>query len=620
AAELGREAIRVARPRSVLGIVRSRGPLSVVLRVADAENRLVRLGPESFALLERPQFMRLPPAARGGFGLRLLRLIDRRWDLLVFAVPPALALVLAATLALGSVVTDTRPSLVIVGLALSAMVYVAVFMCAQVVNESAWLRKAFVGPAADELAAESLPGFNWSMPLCHHAGPGDGTPLLRLASSRMEDLVRRQAGAAAQANGLEVGEGRVREVLVCLTRGVSTRAMRRVVAARMLLPYGADSRVALRRPLGPVTAYREPVKAGGGFFFIWIGGVAVIVAVLALFVASIEAQACGTSCDGRPATYLTALQWLAWRLVWQSTPGVTSATLPTQILGWLLSVVGLMTIAVTWASARFAINRHQGMLADFRALATDLPNTRVLLLTVTDTERDAVLRAVRPVTGQEPVRPFTGEVVTYDLGAIGPTTLGLAQCARPGAGGPGGAQSTATEAIRQWQPDLVIMVGICYGLREDWKSPQRLTDVIVATTIEDLDRRIEHEDHTELFGDRVSTRSAIVSRLRAASTDWDTARVWFGTLLSAQTLFDSRERRDQLKRDHSRALGGEMEGHGLYAAAADADVPWIVVKAISDWGVDRDRYYEPGAAAANAADFVTHAVALGAFDDLPRRR
>ncbi|WP_433728667.1 hypothetical protein ACQP2Y_15495 [Actinoplanes sp. CA-051413] len=63
-----------------------------------------------------------------------------------------------------------------------------------------------------------------------------------------------------------------------------------------------------------------------------------------------------------------------------------------------------------------------------------------------------------------------------------------------------------------------------------------------------------------------------------------------------------------------------MEGHGLYAAAADADVPWIVVKSISDWGVDRDKYYEPGTAAANAADFVTHAVALGAFDDLPRRR
>jgi nucleoside phosphorylase len=268
---------------------------------------------------------------------------------------------------------------------------------------------------------------------------------------------------------------------------------------------------------------------------------------------------------------------------------------------------------------RLAINRHKRMLAGFQALAADLPNTRVLLPTITDAERDAVLRAVRPVTGQEPERSFAGKV-TYDLGAIGPTTLGIAQCARQGAGGPGDAQSTATDAIRQWKPNLVIMVGICYGLREDWKPPQQLTDVIVATTIYDLDKRIEHDDHIEFFGDRVSTRSAIVSRLQAVSTDWHTAEVWLGLLLSVQTLIDSQERRNQMKKDHSRALRGEMEGHGLHAAAADADVPWIIVKAISDWGVDRDTYYEPDAAAANAADFVAHAVALGAFDDVPKRQ
>jgi hypothetical protein len=54
--------------------------------VAEAEGRLVRSGPDSLALLERPPFMRLPASARGGVGLRLLRLIDRRWDLLVFAL------------------------------------------------------------------------------------------------------------------------------------------------------------------------------------------------------------------------------------------------------------------------------------------------------------------------------------------------------------------------------------------------------------------------------------------------------------------------------------------------------------------------------------------------------
>jgi nucleoside phosphorylase len=413
----------------------------------------------------------------------------------------------------------------------------------------------------------------------------------------------------------------VREVLVCLTRGVTTDAMRRVVATRLKQPYGPDSRVALRRPLGPVTAYREPVKAGGGFFFVWLGGLAVVVAVLAVFVHTTERQACGgVACGERPSTYLTALQWLAWRLVWQSAPGITAATLPTQAFGWLLSIAGLMTVPVAWVSARLAIGRHRAMLADHTALAGDLANTRVLLLTVTDAERDAVLRTFPPIIGQQPERSYAGEVATYDLGAIGPTTFGLVQCARPGAGGPGGAQSTATGAIRQWRPDLVIMVGICYGLREDWQPPQRLADVLVATTVYDLDRRIEHDDRVELSGDRVSPTSAIVSRLQAASTDWRPAKVWFGLLLSSQTLIDSPARRDALKAEHSRALGGEMEAQGLYAAAADANTPWIVVKAISDWGVDRENQYRPDEAAANAAGFVAHAVALGAFDDWPWRR
>jgi nucleoside phosphorylase len=342
--------------------------------------------------------------------------------------------------------------------------------------------------------------------------------------------------------------------------------------------------------------------------------------VLAVFVASIERRACAGSCDGRPATYLAALQWLAWRLLWQNAPGITPGTGPALTFGWLLSLVGLMTVPVTWLSVRLAVDRHRGVLDDFEGWKSGLTDARVLLLTVTPAERDAVLRAVRQITGQEPQRPFTGQVVVYDLGAVGRTTLGLAQCARPGSGGPGGAQATATEAIRQWRPDLIIMVGICYGLRDDWTPPQRLADVIVATAIHDLDRRIEYDDRTELLGDRVSTRSAIVSRLQAASVDWPAAPVSFGLLLSAQALLDSPRRRDELKAQHSRALGGEMEAQGLYAAAADAGVPWIVVKAISDWGVDREEHYRADEAAANAAGFVAHAVAVGAFDDLPHRR
>ncbi|WP_305784508.1 phosphorylase family protein [Symbioplanes lichenis] len=545
AAEHGRQAVKVARPRSVLGLVRARGPLSLMLYVAAAEDRVVRLGPDSFALLERPLAAKLPAAVRGGPRLRLLRVLDRRSDLLFLAVPPVVALLVAAALAVVSRLRGERPSWAIVAFALAAMLWAGVFLTAQAVTESAWLRRTLGRRprAPDELAAESLPGWTWSMPLCHHTGPGDGRRLLHTAGFAMEDLVRREAAALAGQAGAELTSARVRKVLVCLTQGVTTEAMRRVVAETLHQPYGPDSRVALRRPPDRVERADTPVPAGGSFFLLWLAGLAAVTAVLALVVASTERQACGDLCADRPATYADALRWLAWRLVGQDAPGLTPGTLRTQVLGWLLTLAGLMTVPVGWTAVKLARDRHRRVHDDYKEWA-EMPMTRVLLLTVTKTEQDAVLAAVRPITGKEPVIDFRHPVVLHDL-----------------------------------------------------------------------DHTIAHDDRTERRGDVVGPRPALVSRLQAAETSWSGAPVRSGSLLSTQTLVNSKALLDSLLREYSRAFGGEMEAQGLYAAAADAGVPWAVVKAISDWGVDRDRFYEPTPAAANAAGFVAHAIGLGAFDD-----
>jgi len=81
-------------------------------------------------------------------------------------------------------------------------------------------------------------------------------------------------------------------------------------------------------------------------------------------------------------------------------------------------------------------------------------------------------------------------------------------------------------------------------------------------------------------------------------------------------LVDSRSLRDELSAQHPQAIGGEMEGAGVYAAAADAKVDWIVVKAIADWGFDKSDDHQE-AAARNAAAFVIHAVRERALDDVP---
>jgi nucleoside phosphorylase len=301
--------------------------------------------------------------------------------------------------------------------------------------------------------------------------------------------------------------------------------------------------------------------------------------------------------------------------LFQNPPRISPGTAWTLLIGWLFSLVGLMTLLVAGVSVRLAVARHRRVVDAFDALRTPLANRRLLLLTVTATERDAVLAALREATGRVPERSFTGRAVIFEGGAIGRTTVAMAQCARQGSGAPGGAQAIATEAIERWRPDFVIMVGICCGLREEGRPPQRLGDIVVATSIYDLDHRIQHPDHVEHTGDRVTVHTAMATRLQAASTDFITARVHFGLLLSAPALLESGTHREEIKTGNSRALAYDMEATGLYAAAAGARIPWTVVKAISDWGVDRDIFYTPKPAAHNAAAFVLHAIELGTYDE-----
>jgi nucleoside phosphorylase len=95
-------------------------------------------------------------------------------------------------------------------------------------------------------------------------------------------------------------------------------------------------------------------------------------------------------------------------------------------------------------------------------------------------------------------------------------------------------------------------------------------------------------------GDRVSASATLLDRFRSVSFNWtgqinrgrtgkQKTRVFFGTILSGEKLIDNMAFRDQLLELEPEAIGGEMEGTGLYTAAHRAKVDWILVKAICDW-------------------------------------
>jgi nucleoside phosphorylase len=52
---------------------------------------------------------------------------------------------------------------------------------------------------------------------------------------------------------------------------------------------------------------------------------------------------------------------------------------------------------------------------------------------------------------------------------------------------------------------------------------------------------------------------------------------------------DNLDYREHLKNLHAEAIGGEMEGIGLYVSAYRQKVDWILVKGICDWGHEKNR-------------------------------
>ena len=183
-----------------------------------------------------------------------------------------------------------------------------------------------------------------------------------------------------------------------------------------------------------------------------------------------------------------------------------------------------------------------------------------------------------------------------------------------GASGIGASQQRTRQAIEHWQPRAIIAVGIAFGMDE---TKQSIGDVLISTQIQDYELgRLNANGLFTPRGDIPSCADTLRNRLRQTDTcegrrqsDWPKVR--FGLVLSGQKLVDHLNYRESLKGLFTEAIGGEMEGIGLYVSASEAKVDWIVVKAICDWGhnknqADRDAWQK--LAAENAAKVVKSAV------------
>ncbi|NER97278.1 MAG: hypothetical protein F6J86_26105 [Symploca sp. SIO1B1] len=232
----------------------------------------------------------------------------------------------------------------------------------------------------------------------------------------------------------------------------------------------------------------------------------------------------------------------------------------------------------------------------------------VLIITVTQVEGSAVIKTFQEVANSEVKPQRIDNRIYFNLGTVNGVRVFLTQ-SEMGTSGLGASLLTVSESIEAISPIAVIMVGIAFGIDE---HKQAIGDILVTEQLRPYNflQRVGTQDGKPQIDDRNDKPHAspwLIHHFKSANLLWNGAKVHFGVLLTGESVVDNREFRDQLLKLEPEAIGGEMEGAGLYVACQHKKVDWILIKSICDWAdgkKEQDKKNRQETAAQNAAAFV----------------
>lgn len=234
---------------------------------------------------------------------------------------------------------------------------------------------------------------------------------------------------------------------------------------------------------------------------------------------------------------------------------------------------------------------------------------RVLVVAVTQVEVDALLSVFAADTGRS-AEPFKVNGYIYQrLGQIRDFEVFLA-ISEMGSGGVAGSQESIRRAIEAIKPYAAFMVGIAFGID---KRKFSIGDILVSKQLLLYELQRVNSDSTFILrGDRAPASGTLLNWVRHATPTWaqfSKTKVEAGLILSGEKLIDNVDFQTQLATKVPDALGGEMEGSGLYVACEGSKVHWILMKAICDWAdgnKGKNKLANQRLAAGNASAFLLH--------------
>lgn len=234
----------------------------------------------------------------------------------------------------------------------------------------------------------------------------------------------------------------------------------------------------------------------------------------------------------------------------------------------------------------------------------------VLLVTATPIEQKAVLRRMGPPLGESRLVKVPHGQNTYFVGSLGEASVALVM-SRMGPGMRDGSGPTVAEAIDHCRPRAVIAVGISWGMKT---TKLKIGDVLVSSRVIPFDSMRRESGGGKSRAAQPEAGGVLLNRFRNETAprftrpDGYVCKVYDGPLLSGQSLVDDLEFKAELHQRFHDAIGGEMEGEGVYGSTAKHKGEWIIVKAVCDWGDGKKNDDYQTLAAASAVSLVVQIV------------
>ena len=213
-------------------------------------------------------------------------------------------------------------------------------------------------------------------------------------------------------------------------------------------------------------------------------------------------------------------------------------------------------------------------LVDVRAPDPEVRRTDVVVLTAIPSE----FQAVRGRLQGDVLRTTSSHGTVYYVGHVpgSPLTVAVTEV------GPGnlGAAAEAMAAITEFEPRLVLFVGVAGGIKDD----VQISDVVVATSVHYYEHGKASQTGFQSRPIPLRTGHRLEQLVRDVARDFRSAQVFVKPIAAGEQLVGSADAMvvQTIKDHYNDAVALDMESGGLYEVAHRVDVPCLSIRGISD--------------------------------------